>query len=90
MHGIWVLSDLRGQERFRCWVSRVSIGKATLKDINYVNKVFVAGTLPKSRIHYLKMTSVITLKKRIERSEAEVEVTRGLSVYLRRLRFPSE
>lgn len=89
MHGIWVLSELREQERFRCWVSRVSIGKAPLKDLKYVDKVLVADTLPKSRIHYLKMTSVITLKKRIERSEAEVEVTRGLSVYLRRLHFPS-
>lgn len=74
LHGIWVLNELRDQERFRCWVSRVSIGKATLKDIKYMDKVLVADTLPNSRIHYLKMTLVITLKKRIERSEAEVQV----------------
>lgn len=89
MHGIWVVRELRGQERFRCWVSRVSIGKATSEDIKYADKVFVADTLPKSRVHYLKMTSVITLKERIGRSEAEVEATRGLSVYLRRLHFSS-
>lgn len=62
---------------------------AALKDIKYVGKVFIADPLPKSRIHLLKMTSVITLKKSIERREAEVEVTRGLSVYLRHLHFAS-
>lgn len=51
-------------ERFRCWLSRVSIGKATPKDIKYVDKIFVADTSPNSLIHYLKMTSVKTLKRR--------------------------
>lgn len=55
---------IKVMERFRCWLSRMSIGKATPKDIKYVDKIFVADTSPSSLIHYLKMTSVKTLKRR--------------------------
>lgn len=55
-------------------MSRVSVRKKTAKGIRYMDKILVADTSPNSLTHYLKMTSVTAWKKRIENSEAEVEV----------------
>lgn len=61
---------------------QVSTGKTTLKDIKYVDEVLVADTSSNSPIRCLKMALVIIFKRRAERSEAEVEVIKGLSVCL--------
>lgn len=59
---------------------QVSIGKTTLKDIKYVGEILVADTSSNSPIRCLKMALVIIFKRKTERSEAEVEVIKGLSV----------
>lgn len=86
LHEIWILSELRKQKRFRCWVSRCRLER----HIKYVDEIWVADTLSNSLMQYLKMASVIVFKKRIERSGAEVEVIKDLSVRLRCLSFLHE
>lgn len=56
---------------------QVSTGKTALKD-----EILVADTSSNSPIWCLKMALVIIFKRRTERSEAEVEVIKGLSVCL--------
>lgn len=86
LHEIWIWSELRKQERFRCWVSRCQLER----HIKHVDELWVADTLSNSLMQHLKMASVIVFKKRIERSGAAVEVIKDLRVRLGCLYFPQE